>query len=149
MKDITKLSIYKKSDYNFYNYSCVGGEGFYSKYFLSNETRKIMLDEFSDYASKEEPKLLAVSIYKSKNNNPPVLIVINNSYYCCAPQLEGIFYKINLFQVVGNSNNFILKDVTNIFGENSEGFVSKKHSNNIYKYQNISSVKRWLEKNYK
>lgn len=149
IKDITKLSIYKKNDYKLYNYSCIGDEGFYSKYFLSNGMKKIFLEDFSDYASKEEPKLLAVSVYKSKNNKPPVLIMIKNSYYCCSPQLEGDLYKISLFQVNKKNDNLILNNITKTFGRNSEGFLSKKNGNNIYKYQNIASIKSWLEKNYK
>ncbi|MEB3864190.1 hypothetical protein MSG66_09140 [Acinetobacter sp. IK31] len=141
------LNVFKKNDYKFYNYICESSEGSYLKSYFGDQEKKIFVGDYSDFAAKESPKLLAVSIYKSNKRKPPILIVLNSSYYCCTPQIEGEMYKINLYQIIGN-NSLSLKNITNILGNNSEGFEGMAEGEVYYKYKTISEVKKWLNKNY-
>jgi len=147
--EIINLRIFEKNNYKLYSYSCNTSEGIYLKNFLGNSNKRIFLNEFADFAAKESPELLAVSVYKARTPKPPILITIHRAYYCCTPQLEGNIYKVNLYQIIGNKNNFSIRDVTNIFGENSEGFEGQSEGQVFYKYKNIASIKEWLEVNYK
>lgn len=118
--DEIKLSIFSNNDYKLYSYYCSTDKGVYLKNYIRNSKKIIFLNEYSDFAANESPKLLAVSIYKSKK--PPILIVLNTAYHCCAPQMEGDLYKVNLYQVNKKNSVLSLKDVTSIFGKNSDGF---------------------------
>lgn len=141
------LNIFKKNDYKFYNYMCESSEGLYLKSYVGDQEKKIFVGDYSDFAAKEIPKLLAVSIYKSNKRKPPILITINSSYYCCTPQIEGEIYQVNLYQI---SKNKILnlKNITNILGSNAEGFEGITEGKVYYKYKTISEIKKWLDKNY-
>ncbi|KQE89053.1 hypothetical protein [Acinetobacter lactucae] len=141
------LNIFKKNDYKFYNYMCESSEGLYLKSYVGDQEKKIFVGDYSDFAAKESPKLLAVSIYKSNKRKPPILITINSSYYCCTPQIEGEIYQVNLYQI---SKNKILnlKNITNILGSNAEGFEGITEGKVYYKYKTISEIKKWLDKNY-
>ncbi|MDX8156354.1 hypothetical protein SLJ62_12430 [Acinetobacter pittii] len=143
---IVKLSVFKKSDYKFYNYICESSEGSYLKGYVGNQ-EKIFVGDYSDFAAKESPKLLAVSIYKSNKRKPPILITLNSSYYCCTPQIEGEIYQVNLYQISKNKT-LNLKNITNILGSNAEGFEGIAEGKVYYKYKNISEIKKWLDKNY-
>ncbi|UGQ26436.1 hypothetical protein [Acinetobacter calcoaceticus] len=147
IEETVNVSIFKKNDYKFYNYMCESAEGSSLKGYLGNQEKKTFVGDYSDFAAKESPKLLAVSIYKSNKRKPPILIVLNSSYYCCTPQIEGEMYKINLYQIIGN-NSLSLKNITNILGNNSEGFEGIAEGKVYYKYKTISEVKKWLNKNY-
>nr|WP_146105877.1 hypothetical protein [Acinetobacter nosocomialis] len=141
------LNIFKKNDYKFYNYICESSEGLYLKGYLGDKDKKIFVDNYSDFAAKESPRLLAVSIYKPNKRKPPILITINSAYYCCTPQIEGKIYQVKLYQV---SENKILnlKNITNILGSNAEGFEGIAEGKVYYKYKTISEIKKWLDKNY-
>ncbi|MEQ1107487.1 hypothetical protein [Acinetobacter seifertii] len=141
------LNIFKKNDYKFYNYICESSEGLYLKGYLGDKDKKIFVDNYSDFAAKESPKLLAVSIYKPNKRKPPILITINSAYYCCTPQIEGKIYQVKLYQI---SENMILnlKNITNILGSNAEGFEGIAEGKVYYKYKTISEIKKWLDKNY-
>ncbi|CRX63092.1 hypothetical protein [Acinetobacter baumannii] len=141
------LNIFKKNDYKFYNYICESSEGLYLKGYLGDKDKKIFVDNYSDFAAKESPKLLAVSIYKTNKRKPPILITINSAYYCCTPQIEGKIYQVKLYQI---SENKILnlKNITNILGSNAEGFEGIAEGEVYYKYKTISEIKKWLDKNY-
>jgi len=147
IEETVSLSIFKKNDYKFYNYMCESAEGSSLKGYLGNQEKKTFFGDYSDFSAKESPKLLAVSIYKSNKRKPPILIVLNSSYYCCTPQIEGEMYKINLYQIIGN-NSLSLKNITNILGNNSEGFEGIAEGKVYYKYKTISEIKKWLDKNY-
>lgn len=147
--DEIKLSIFSKNDYKLYSYYCSADEGLYLKNYISDYKKTIFLNEYSDFAANEPPKLLAVSIYKSKSKKPPILIVLNTAYHCCTPQMEGDLYKVNLYQVNKKNSALSLKDVTSIFGKNSDGFDGQSEGKIFYKYKDIASIKKWLEKNYK
>lgn len=75
------------------------------------------------------------------------MITINSAYYCCTPQIEGKMYQVNLYQI---SENKILnlKNITNILGNNAEGFEGIAEGKVYYKYKTISEIKKWLDKNY-
>ncbi|HHP7908734.1 hypothetical protein [Acinetobacter baumannii] len=141
------LNIFKKNDYKFYNYICEYSEGLYLKGYLGDKDKKIFVDNYSDFAAKESPRLLAVSIYKPNKRKPPILITINSAYYCCTPQIEGKIYQVKLYQI---SENKILnlKNITNILGSNAEGFEGIAEGKVYYKYKTISEIKKWLDKNY-
>lgn len=143
---IVKLSVFKKNDYKFYNYICESSEGSYLKGYVGDQ-EKIFVGNYSDFAAKESPKLLAVSIYKSNKRKPPILITLNSSYYCCTPQIEGEIYQVNLYQISKNKT-LNLKNITNILGSNAEGFEGIAEGKVYYKYKNISEIKKWLDKNY-
>ncbi|QNX87706.1 hypothetical protein [Acinetobacter seifertii] len=144
---IVNLNIFKKNDYKFYNYICESSEGLYLKGYLGDKDKKIFVDNYSDFAAKESPKLLAVSIYKPNKRKPPILITINSAYYCCTPQIEGKIYQVKVYQI---SENKILnlKNITNILGSNAEGFEGIAEGKVYYKYKTISEIKKWLDKNY-
>ncbi|MDS7956979.1 MULTISPECIES: hypothetical protein [unclassified Acinetobacter] len=142
-----KLNIFKKNDYKFYNYICESSEGSSLKGYLENQEKKMFVGDYSDFAAKESPKLLAVSIYKSNKRKPPILITLNSSYYCCTPQIEGELYQVNLYQISKNKT-LNLKNITNILGNNAEGFEGIAEGKVYYKYKNISEIKKWLDKNY-
>lgn len=144
---IVKLSVFKKNDYIFYNYVCESAEGSYLKGYFGDQEKKIFVGDYSDFAAKESPKLLAVSIYKSTKRKPPILITLNSSYYCCTPQIEGEIYQVNLYQISKNKV-LNLKNITNILGSNAEGFEGVAEGKVYYKYKTISKIKKWLEKNY-
>ncbi len=141
------LNIFKKNDCKFYSYICESSEGLYLKGYVGDQEKKIFVGDYSDFAAKESPKLLAVSIYKSNKRKPPILITLNSSYYCCTPQIEGEIYQVNLYQI---SKNKILnlKNITNILGGSAEGFEGIAEGKVYYKYKNISEIKKWLDKNY-
>ena len=141
------LNIFKKNDYKFYNYACESAEGSSLKGYLENQEKKMFVGDYSDFAAKESPKLLAVSIYKSNKRKPPILITLNSSYYCCTPQIEGEIYQVNLYQISKNKT-LNLKNITNILGSNAEGFEGIAEGKVYYKYKNISEIKKWLDKNY-
>ena len=140
------LSVFHKNDYKFYNYVCDSDEGGYFKSYLGNQKDKIFLGEYSDMVTKESPRLLAVSIYRSKKEKP-LLITINSSYYCCTPQIEGNMYKINFYQIILDKE-ISLKNVTNIFGQNAEGFEGQTEGRVFYHYKTVAEIKKWLDKNY-
>ncbi|WP_335972656.1 hypothetical protein [Acinetobacter calcoaceticus] len=141
------LNVFKKNDYKFYNYICESSEGSYLKSYFGDQEKKIFVGDYSDFAAKESPKLLAVSIYKSNKRKPPILITLNSSYYCCTPQIEGEIYQVNLYQISKNKT-LNLKNITNILGSNAEGFEGIAEGKVYYKYKNISEIKKWLDKNY-
>jgi len=142
-----KLNIFKKNDYKFYNYTCKSDKGIYLKSYIGNSKKTKFLNEYYDFAAKEDPQLLAVSIYKSKKNKQPLLITLNSAYYCCSPQMEGFVYKVNFYQIDSN-NQVLLENITHIFDEKSEGFEGMAEGRVYYNYKNIASIKKWLDKNY-
>nr|WP_151982336.1 hypothetical protein [Acinetobacter guerrae] len=146
-KETINLSVFNRNDYKFYNYTCKSDNGTYLKSYIENSKKINFLNEYSDFSAKEEPQLLAVGVYKSKKNRHPLLITLNSAYYCCSPQMEGSIYKINFYQI-DSKNHVSLKNITNIFGENSEGFEGTAEGKVYYNYKNIASIKKWLDKNY-
>lgn len=147
VKEVVNLSVFKKNDYKFYNYICESDNGLYLKSYIGSQKNKVFLGEYSDFAAKESPELLAVSIYKTKSKKPPLLITINSASYCCTPQMEGRMYQVNLYQMSA-PNSMFLKNITNIFGANAEGFDGKVEGRVHYNYKTIAEIKKWLDRNY-
>lgn len=148
IENIINLSVFRKNDYKLFNYMCSSDQGLYLKNYIIDKKTKVFLNEYVDFAAKESPKLLAVSIYKSKNKKPPLVITINSSYYCCTPQIEGHMYKVNLYQVHKVNNNILLKDLTSILGENTDGFEGIAEGRVHYNLKDIASIKKWLDEYY-
>lgn len=148
LNNVISLNIFSKKDYNFYSYMCNAVEGMYLKSYIVNKENNIFLNQYEDFSAKENPKLLAVSIYKTKNKKIPVLITLNSSYYCCTPQMEGYMYKINLYQAHKINNKILLKDITKILGKNGEGFEGMVEGRIHYNLKDIASIKKWLDENY-
>lgn len=146
--NITNLTVYQKNDFTFSNYKCVSSEGVTIKNYIKSNKIKLLINEYYDFSAKDDPELLAISIYKKKNI-PPLLITLHSSYHCCIPQLEGSLYKVNFYEISKNNKSISLNDVTYKFGSNSDGFDGFSEGRVSYKYKNISSIKSWLEKNYK
>lgn len=147
IQEVIDLSILKKNDYKFYNYTCESDSGLYLKSYIGSPKNKVFVGEYSDFAAKESPELLAVSVYKAKTKKPPLLITLNSASYCCTPQMEGRMYQVNLYQM-SSSNSMALKNITNIFGADAEGFDGKVEGRVHYNYKTIAEIKKWLDKNY-
>lgn len=147
IKEVINLSVFKKDDYKFYNYICDSDSDLYLKSYIGSQNNKVFLGEYSDFSAKESPELLAVSIYKKKTKKPPLLITLNSASYCCTPQMEGRMYQVNLYQISA-PNSMILKNITNIFGANAEGFDGKVEGRVHYNYKTIAEIKKWLDRNY-
>ena len=147
IQETVSLSVFKKNDYKFYNYVCESDVGQYLKNYIGNQDNRIFIDEYSDLAAKDNLQLLAVSAYKAKSNKPPLLITLNSAYYCCTPQMEGRMYQVNLYQIT-KSSGVTLKKITNIFGENAEGFEGKVEGSVYYNYKTVAEIKKWLDENY-
>ncbi|MCH7313885.1 hypothetical protein [Acinetobacter sp. ANC 3882] len=147
IQEVIDLSILKKNDYKFYNYTCESDSGLYLKSYIGSPKNKVFVGEYSDFAAKESPELLAVSVYKAKTKKPPLLITLNSASYCCTPQMEGRMYQVNLYQM-RLPNSMILKNITNILGANAEGFDGKVEGRVHYNYKTIAEIKKWLDKNY-
>lgn len=140
------LSVFKKNDYKLFNYMCLSEQGETLKNYIGNSKRKVFVNEYFDFAAKENPKLLAVSVYQPKIKKNSLLITLHASYYCCTPQMEGSSYEVNLYQL---DKNMKLTELTGLLGEDSEGFEGLIEGRVYYKFKDIVSIKKWLDKNYR
>lgn len=146
MQQVIDLSIFKKNDYKLFNYTCSSEQGETLKNYMGNSKKKFLVNKYFDFAAKESPKLLAVSIYRPKMKQIPLLITLHTSYYCCTPQIEGSSYEVNLYQI---DKNMKLTELTSLLGEDSVGFEGQVEGRVYYRFKDIASIKRWLDKNYK
>lgn len=146
IQKVIDLSVFKKKDYELFNYICSSDQSEVLKNYIGNSKKKVFLNEYSDFSTKESPKLLAVSIYQPKMKKNPLLITLHTSYHCCTPQIEGSFYEVNLYQI---DKNMKLTELTSLLGDESEGFEEKAEGQVYYRFKNIYSIKKWLDKNYK
>ena len=69
VQEVINLSIFKKNDYKFYNYTCDSDQGSYLRIYLETRNSRVFIREYTDFDAKESPKLLAVSIYKSNKKS--------------------------------------------------------------------------------
>lgn len=144
------LNIFSKNDYNFKSFSCSAEQGIFLKNYLVKGNKSIFLNEFAEFAANEEPKVIAVSTYKPKTNRNPLLISITSAYFCCTPQVEGYSYQVNIYEIKKQDESVILNDIAKkLLNENASGFDGKTDVKAYYKYKNIASIKKWLDKNYK
>lgn len=147
---LVSLSISSKNDYNFKSFSCDAEQGIFLKYYLVGLNKNIFLNEFAEFAANEEPKVIAVSIYKPKTNKNPLLVSITSAYFCCTPQIEGYSYQVNIYEIKKQRESVILTDITKkLFKDNVSGFEGNTDVKTYYKYKNISLIKKWLDKNYR
>lgn len=144
-----RLSVFSKNDYYFKSFSCDAEQGKFLKNYLVGLNKNVLLNEF---AANEEPKVVAVSIYNSKNkvNKNPLLISIASAYFCCTPQIEGYSYQVNIYEIKKQGSDFVLKDISKkLLKDNASGFDGQTDKKTYYKYKDIASIKKWLDKNYK
>ncbi|MCU4390735.1 hypothetical protein KTH73_08365 [Acinetobacter courvalinii] len=146
IQKVIDLSIFKKNDYKLFNYMCSSEQGETLKNYIGKSNKKVFVNEYFDFAAKESPKLLAVSIYQPKTKKTPLLITLHTSYYCCTPQIEGSSYEVNLYQI---DKNMKLTELTGLLDEDSLGFEGQVEGRVYYRFKDIASIKRWLDKNYK
>lgn len=150
--ELVSLSIFSKNDYNFQSLSCDAEQGVFLKNYLVNSNKNLLINEFAEFAANEKPKIVAVSIYKPKNkiSKNPLLISIASAYFCCTPQIEGYSYQVNIYEVKKQGNNVVLKDISKkLLKEDASGFDGQTDGETYYKYKDITSIKKWLDKNYK
>lgn len=144
------LSVFSKNDYSFKSFRCDAEEGTFLKNYLVGVNQNIFLDEFAEFAANEEPKVIAVSIYSPNISKNPLLISITSAYFCCTPQIEGYSYQVNIYEIKKQGERIALKDIAKkLLKDNTSGFEGKTDVVSYYKYKNIASIKKWLDKNYK
>ena len=90
-------------------------------------------------------KLEAVSIYKNK---VPVLITLHTQYWD-TPTVNGITYSVNLYKILNSSDGVRLIDISKILGQDQSGLDGVSDNYMHFKFKNISSIKKWLDINYK
>ncbi|NNP70469.1 hypothetical protein [Acinetobacter sp. Ac_5812] len=146
MQEVIDLSVFKKNDYKLFNYTCSSEQGETLKNYIGNSKNKVLVNEYFDSAARENPKLLAVSVHRPKMEKLPLIITLHTSYYCCTPQIEGNSYEVNLYQI---DKNMKLTELTSLLGDDSEGFEGQVEGRVYYKFKDIASIKKWLDKNYK
>jgi len=146
IKQVIDLSVFKKNDYKLFNYTCSSEQGETLKNYIGNSKKQVLVNEYFNFAAKESPKLLAVSVYRPKIKKILLLITLHTSYYCCTPQIEGSSYEVNLYQI---EKNMKLTELTSLLGDDAEGFEGQVEGRVNYKFKDIASIKRWLDKNYK
>lgn len=60
--------------------------------------------------------------------------------------MEGSSYEVNLYQL---DKDMKLTELTGLLGEDSEGFEGLIEGRVYYKFKDIVSIKKWLDKNYR
>ncbi|MEB5477120.1 hypothetical protein I2F25_08720 [Acinetobacter pollinis] len=143
---ITKLTIYTKNDFNLVSKSCDSEEDPSIENFITSKNNKQFLNKYSMDGGSWPQELAAVSIYKAKK---PVLITLHTQKWCCYPSPEGIVYSIDLYNIIKLNNGFKIMPVTQILGDNSSGLDGTSDEVMHFKLKDISSIKKWLDKNYK
>ncbi|MEB5477122.1 hypothetical protein [Acinetobacter pollinis] len=99
---------------------------------------------------KSPQELAAVSIYRNIKKEP-VLITLHTQDWCCYPLSQGTVYSVNLYKIKKTDSKITLIDITRDLGEESSGLDGENDIGEklIFKYKNISSIKKCLDKNYK
>ena len=142
----TKLTVYKKADSTIISEECLNDNPYISSYLLHNK-QKIFINKYSLDAGKWMPKLAAVSIY-NKTGKSPLLITIHTQDWD-TPTISGVSYSIDLYEVVYKNGEIKLIDISKILGENRSGLDGESDQKMVFKLKNITSIKKWLNKNYK
>lgn len=144
------LSIFKKNDAKFISNNCeIALDNQYVESFLIIQNKKLFLDRVKGRVGNGEgAELVAVSLYRKKSKLP-VLITLYSETYCCYPQPSGKLYTVDLYNIVKNGNNISLKPITDILGDNSSGLEGVSDDYMHFKFKDIASIKKWLDKNYK
>lgn len=142
------LNIFSKKDFLFDSKTCFGEDGYIINFLENKSTRIILNKKFNEFGY-DNLILEGVSIYK-KEKRPPLLITLHSEYICCYPKPEGKSYLIDIYQITKRGNGFFVKPFTESLGIERYGFDGKNNvrQRSIFKYKNIASIKRWLDKHY-
>ncbi|MEB5477121.1 hypothetical protein [Acinetobacter pollinis] len=141
----TILTVYKKSDFKVVSRTCQDDNPYISNYLVNNRN-STLINKYSLDIGKWIPKLAAVSIYN--NSSSPVLITIHTQYWD-TPTISGTSYDINLYKIININGKVQLIDISKILGEDQSGLDGTSDEVMHFKLKDISSIKKWLDKNYK
>ncbi|MDQ8951394.1 hypothetical protein RFH42_00215 [Acinetobacter rudis] len=144
-----KLDIYSRDDIRLSSKNCdLNADNQYIESFLLVGQKKIIVNKiYGGNGGGAGIELLAASIYKKKYKEP-VLIMLYVENYCCYPQPSGKLYTIELYKVFNIDNNIKIEEITKILNGNSTGLEGVSDDYMHFKYKNIASIKRWLDKHY-
>jgi hypothetical protein len=68
--------------------------------------------------------------------------------FCCYPQPSGQLYSIELYKIWNIDKNIKIEPITEILQEYSTGLEGVSDDYMHFKYKDIASIKKWLDKNY-
>lgn len=142
------LNVFGGNDISFLSKNCmVDVETQYVENFLEHQKEKIFINKvYGMVGNGSGVGLKAVSIYRKSKD--PILITLYAENYCCYPKPSGTLYTVELHKIIKKDKKIILKSITNILGENSSGLEGVSDDYLYFKLKNISSIKKWLDKNY-
>lgn len=145
-----KLSVFGDNDAEFISKNCdLSPDNQYIESFLILKNKKIYINKINGRVGNGGgAELIAVSLYK-KNSKKPVLITLYSETYCCYPQPSGKLYTVDLNEIKRENNSINLKSITDILGDNNSGLEGVSDDYMHFKFKDISSIKKWLDKNYK
>ncbi|WP_241527911.1 hypothetical protein [Acinetobacter proteolyticus] len=142
-----KLSIFGKNDFILISKFCDYNDKHFLVNFLIKGKQKIFINKYSVNGGKWPQKLEAVSIYKQKNK-APILITLHTQRWD-TPTIGGVTYSINLYQIINNNEGVKLIDISKNLGNDQSGLDGISDEYMHFKFKDIASIKKWLDKNYK
>lgn len=144
------FNVFSKKDVRFTSEVCISDseEQYVKSYYALKGSKKLISRVDGGIDGGQGVKLIAVSLYKRKVKNP-ILISIYSEKYCCYPKPTGDFYTVELHEFVKIKNSIELKSITHILGDDTSGLNGVFDDYLTFKFKDISSVKKWLDKNYK
>ncbi|MBJ8417072.1 hypothetical protein [Acinetobacter courvalinii] len=142
----TKISLKVKDDFRIVSESCNEENPIVINY-LEGSDQKIFINKYDINIGKWLPKLEAVSVYK-KDNQRPLLITLHTQVWD-SPTVNGILYNVNLYEIYLTGKRVRLVDVSNILGNSQSGLEGVSDDYMHFKFKDIASIKKWLDKNYK
>lgn len=142
----TKISLKVKDDFRIVSKSCNEENPIVTNY-LEGSDQKIFINKYSTDGGKWPQKLEAVSIYKQKNK-APILITLHTQRWD-TPTISGVTYSVNLYQIINNNEGVKLIDISKNLGDDQSGLDGVLDDYMHFKFKDIASIKRWLDKNYK
>jgi hypothetical protein len=141
-----KISLKFKNDFRIVSKTC-DEENPYVINFLEGEGRKIFINKYSTDGGKWPQKLEAVSIYKQKNK-APILITLHTQRWD-TPTISGVTYSVNLYQIINNNEGVKLIDISKNLGDDQSGLDGVSDDYMHFKFKDVATIKKWLDKNYK
>lgn len=142
-----KLSVFGKSDFNLISKSCNYSDTHFLVNFLIKGKQKIFINKYSVDGGNWPQKLEAVSIYKQKNK-APILITLHTQRWD-TPTISGVTYSVKLYQIINNNEGVKLIDISKNLGDDQSGLDGVSDDYMHFKFKDIASIKKWLDKNYK
>ncbi|MGN5762811.1 hypothetical protein ACNQO6_00475 [Acinetobacter calcoaceticus] len=142
----TKISLKFKNDFRIVSKTCDEENPIVINY-LEGSDQKIFINKYDINIGKWLPKLEAVSVYK-KDNQRPLLITLHTQVWD-SPIVNGILYNVNLYEIYLTGKRVRLVDVSNILGNSQSGLEGVSDDYMHFKFKDIASIKKWLDKNYK